>query len=163
MTSTSNRIAVDTCVLMNVLTSGGADDPSWLARSLSVLEHAQGPDTQLVVPAIVLPELAGNGNIRGRHLNPKDRKERIGKVRDWMRGFGYVLVDVDSIVARIASDLAIERDLKGPDACVLACALHANASTLYTWDKKLIDQNGINGMIIREPEDRGRAQSLFEA
>jgi predicted nucleic acid-binding protein len=155
------RVAVDTSVLVNYFTNGGTtDDPSWFEHSAWVMTAAQRGQFRLVVPALALAELAGDGTVRGAHLPPKTRHERVQNVLKWTRSAAYVLVaDVDLRVARQAVDLAIKHQLRGGDACIVACALMARATTLYSWDGDHLKLDGaIDGLTIRQPEAQAHLQ-----
>lgn len=151
MARTEPRRAIDTCVLLNVMTNGGEDDASWLPRSKKVLEAAIQGQYKLALSAYVIPELAGNGKIRGDHLPSLVRKQRVALTREWITNAGFLIVEIDGRVATQAADLAITRQLRGGDAVILASALQAKADVLYTWDTDLLKLNGAYDLEISEP------------
>lgn len=161
--ASERRVAVDTCVLVNVFTGGANDDPQWLEASLRVLRHGHSGDFRLVASSLTLPELAGTGNVRGNHLGAAERKRRIAKVRDWLDNHGpWLLVELDERLARAASELAIAHQLKGPDAVILGGALAAKAEALVTWDNDLLKLNGVLDIEILRPDDLYIEQEFFE-
>lgn len=165
MTRTEPRRAIDTCVLLNVMTDGGEDDATWLPRSKQVLENAINGEYKLTLSAYVIPELAGNGRIRGAQLPAIVRKQRVARTRDWITNAGFLIVEIDGRIASQAADLAITRQLRGGDAVILASALRAKVDVLYTWDSDLLKLNGEFGLEISEPpllDDKGQ-MDLFQA
>lgn len=149
----NDRVALDTCVLVNIMTGGKADEAHWLEASTAVVRAAERGEYRLAISALVIAELAGTGEIRGMHVPSKMRKARIGKVRAFMAGAGYLIVETDARTADKAADLAINHQLFGPDAIVLASALHSKSKILYTWDKALLRLNGEFPLQILEPSD----------
>ncbi|WP_308292027.1 type II toxin-antitoxin system VapC family toxin [Paenarthrobacter sp. A20] len=155
MTRTEPRRAIDTCVLINVMTGGANDDPSWLPRSKQVLQSAVQGKYQLTLSAFVIPELAGNGRIRGDQLPRDVRHERVTRARDWINNAGFILVELDGHIANQAADLAITNQLKGGDAVILASAIRAKVDVLYTWDSDLLKLNGEFSFEIAQPPTPG--------
>lgn len=149
----SDRVAIDTCVLVNIMTGGKVDEAHWLEASTAVVRAAERGEYRLTVSALVIAELAGTGEIRGKHIPSKVRKARIGKVRAFMAEAGYLIVETDARTAGKAADLAINHQLFGPDAIILASALHSNSKILYTWDKDLLKLNGEFPLQILKPSD----------
>ncbi|MCF3137653.1 PIN domain-containing protein [Paenarthrobacter sp. AR 02] len=155
MTKTEPRRAIDTCVLLNVMTNGGKDDPLWLPRSRRVLEAAVAGKYKLALSAYVIPELAGNGEIRGTQLEKRERHRRITRTREWMSEAGFLIVEIDGTIANHAADLAITKQLRGGDAVILASAIRAKVEVLYTWDTDLLKLNGTYEFEIAEPPTPG--------
>ena len=154
------RIAVDTSVVVNFLTGGRNDDPGWLEHSTWVFSAAEREVHRLVVPALVLAEVAGDPKARGSQLPKRERHRRIGRVKDWLTGGRFLVADVDERVARLAAELAVEHQLKGADACVVAAAKLNRCTTLYSWDADHLKLDGaLDGMTVVQP----RAQPLEQA
>jgi predicted nucleic acid-binding protein len=150
---TSDRVAVDTCVLVNIMTGGKADEADWFEASTAIMRAADRGEYRLAISALVIAELAGTGAIRGKNVPVKTRSARIGKVRSFMARAGYLIVETDARTADRAAELAINHQLFGPDAIVLASALHSKAKILYTWDKQLLKLNGQFPFQILKPSD----------
>lgn len=155
MTRTEPRRAIDTCVLLNVLTNGGGDEASWLPRSRQVLEAAIQGKYRLALSAYLIPEVAGNGKIRGAQLSSVDRKQRVARTREWISNAGFIIVEIDGRIAAQAADLAITKQLRGGDALILASAIQARVEVLYTWDSDLLKLNGVYDFEIAEPPSPG--------
>ncbi|WP_052407374.1 type II toxin-antitoxin system VapC family toxin [Allokutzneria albata] len=150
-------MVVDSCVIIDVLV--GADDER-RDRSVQTL-RGHGDLHRVVLPALVLAEVAGSGTIRGDQGGINARRERIELAHEWIRDSDYLIAGITERVALRAARLATEHDLKGADACVLAVAVAWNCSTRFTWDRglpKVGDQ--IPGLIVREPSAQGQG-SLF--
>lgn len=145
------RKAVDTCVFLNVMTLGQEDNPDWFLRSQRVIDSAIRGDYQLIISPLVIAELAGNGKVRGAHLDRRTRQERVARVRDWISNAGFMLVELDGRIAHKAADIAIKNQLRGPDAVILASALAAEATDLFTWDTDLLKLDGAYDLKIRQP------------
>lgn len=152
MTSRSSRVAVDTCILINVLTGGAGEDPSRLVHARWVLEQAIKGETTLFLPAMVLPELAGNSAVRDTALARPERERRLAKVVSWIHNARFTVIELDDRNARAAARLAEEHQLKPADASILACALGARVGQLLTWDGKLLALDPVvEGLSITEP------------
>jgi predicted nucleic acid-binding protein len=149
----NDRVAIDTCVLVNIMTGGKIDEAHWLEASTAVVRAAERGEYRLAISALVIAELAGTGAIRGKNVPAKIRRARIGRVRAFMAEAGYMIVETDARTADKAADLAINHQLFGPDAIVLASALHSKAKILYTWDKDLLRLNGEFPLQILRPSD----------
>ncbi len=152
MASRRPRVAVDTCVLLNVLINGANDDPGWLPRSRWVLDEHRRTH-EVVLPALVLAELGGAPHVRGNHIESSERKRRVHAVHNWIRENRFVIIDIDERVGIEASLLAPRWQLSGSDAAILAAVKLWEIPTLYTWDSGLLkvgDQ--IPGVSVVEPQ-----------
>lgn len=157
------RVAVDTSVVVNFLTGGRNDDPGWLEHSTWVFAAAEKEVHRLVVPALVLAEVAGDPQTRGSQLPSGERRRRIGKVKDWLARGRFLVADVDERVARLAAELAVDHQLKGADACITAAAMINRCTTLYSWDAHHLKLDGrLDGMTVVQPRARPLEQSLFD-
>jgi predicted nucleic acid-binding protein len=148
------RVAVDTSVVISHLTAGHADtDPQWLPASTWVFQAAEDGHHQLVVPAIVIAEVAGAGGVRGTQIATGDRKRRIDAVQKWLSRGAFIVADIDERVARRAAELAIRYHLKGADAAVVAAAELWRCSALYTWDNQHLRLGAhIEGLSVVQPQ-----------
>lgn len=147
------RVAVDTTILVNYFTRGGNDPRWWLQHSAWVMRAAERGEFRLVVPALAVAELAGDGAIRGQQLPKGERRDRLRRVRSWLTSGPYLVVDIDALVASQAADLAIEHQLKGADACVVAAARRARADVLLSWDNDHLKLDGaLSDLAVRQPE-----------
>lgn len=160
MSARERRIAIDTSVLVNIFTKGKNDEADWLESSISVIEEAERGACRLTLSALVIAELAGNGEIRGRHVPSKIRSRRIAEVREFLANAGYLIVELDHRTARQAMELAINHQLFGPDAVILASAIAAKAETLYTWDAGLLKLNGVTSISVLKPSERPAGSQL---
>jgi len=158
------RVAVDTCVIINVLTNGGVDDPSWLPLSQSVLRAGEAGDFMVTISTVTVAEVFGDGGTRGNQLKPRERRENIAAARSWLTAHRFLVVEADMTLARQAADLAVEHQLKGADAIVLASAVRAGASHLCTWDKGLLKVgDAIGGLAVVTPAEVPVPHDLFNS
>jgi predicted nucleic acid-binding protein len=161
--ASERRTAIDTCVLVNVFTNGAGDDPAWLPESLKVLRHGYTGDYRLVASTLTIAEVAGTGAVRGTHVPAQERRKRIAKAREWIEDHRlWLLVELDGRLSRTAADLAIEHQLKGPDAVVLASAQLAKAESLVTWDRDLLKLNGAVDLKVCTPAEFVIEQEHFD-
>ena len=148
---------------VNFLTGGRNDDPGWLEHSTWVFAAAERQVHQLVVPALVLAEVAGDPQTRGSQLAKGERHRRVGRVKDWLAGGRFLVADVDERVARLAAELAVEHQLKGADACVVAAAKLNRCTTLYSWDADHLKLDGtLDGMTVVQPRAQPLEQSALD-
>lgn len=149
------RACVDTCVFVDYLTDA-PQYPERLDGARWLLEDAVERGTyRLVLPALVIAETCGNGAMRPQAARDREvRAERVERFLTWVRDSRALVVEIDQRVAEHAARLAQEHDLKGGDATVLAAALAAGCSVLYTWDNGLLKtdgREGISPMLVRSP------------
>ncbi|WJR35273.1 type II toxin-antitoxin system VapC family toxin [Mycobacteroides immunogenum] len=149
MTDRLPRVAVDTCVVLDLLVPIDAKR----AERAEYLLAGHGSRHQVILPAIVIAEIAGSGRVRGDDGGGQARKERIVKAAEWIRGCKFGIAELSARTARIASDLATEHNLKGADATVLATAQEWDCTRLYTRDTDLLKCEGSVGFKVTEPED----------
>ena len=161
MTKSLPRVAVDTCVVVDLLTNV---DPVRAANA-SYLLDGHGTRYEIVLPAIVLTEIAGTGDIRGNHLLPDVRGERVAKAISWIAASRFIVAELSERLARKAADLAVEHQLKGPDGSVLATAVAWRCRNLYTRDNGILKCDGkFADLKILEPEAPPEAAlELFSA
>lgn len=149
MTNRLPLVAVDTCVVVDLLTP----DPQRQARARWFFEQ-HDLAYQVVLPAIVVAEVAGAGSINGNHGGGDARQERVDKVHAWIRDSNYLVAELTERLARHAAQLASDYSLKGPDATVLATAIAWKCTLLCTRDNGLLKIDGeIPGLGIKVPED----------
>jgi predicted nucleic acid-binding protein len=103
-----------------------------------VFEAHEAGDFDLVVPAIVIAETAGCGQIRGNHLSRQVRRDRIKIVTDWIQSADFIPAEITLDIAVRAAQLAVEFQLSGADATVLATAQMHGCAWLFTWDAGLL-------------------------
>lgn len=149
MTDRLPRIVVDTCVVVDLLVPTDAKR----AERAEYLLDGHGSRHQVILPAIVIPEIAGCGRVRGDDGGAQARKERILKAAEWIKGCKFGIAELSTRTARIASDLATEHNLKGADATVLATAQEWGCTRLYTRDDNLLKCEGKLAFKVMEPED----------
>jgi len=140
---------VDTCVLLDLLVPVDAKR----AERAEYLLDGHGSRHQVLLPAIVIPEIAGSGIVRGNDGGAQARKQRIADATEWINGCAYRIAELSARTARIASELAIEHNLKGADATVLATAQEWGCTRLYTRDGNLLECEGKLAVKVMEPED----------
>ena len=157
------RVALDTSVVVNFLTGGRNDDPAWLEGSTWVFSAAEAGLHQLVIPALVIAETAGNPKVRGSQLPGPERHRHVTTVKDWLAGSRFLVADIDERVARHAAGLAVDHQLKGADACVVAAAKLNRCTTLYSWDAGHLKLDGkLDGMAVVQPRAQPLQQSLLD-
>ncbi|MGW9266592.1 type II toxin-antitoxin system VapC family toxin [Gordonia terrae] len=147
MTEKLKRVVVDSCVVLDLLIDR---DPERTASAAHLVD-GHGKRHTIVVPAIVIAEIAGTGEVRGDHLGPAIRADRIADVKAWIRASNFLVAELSERIARRAADLAVTHGLKGPDATVLATAEQVGSPHLYTRDGKLLGCDGQLGFKITEP------------
>jgi predicted nucleic acid-binding protein len=157
------RAAVDTSVLVNFLTGGAdRDEPHWLDHGKWVFEAQEQQLHDIVIPAIVIAEVAGCGEVRGAHLDSGLRSKRIKKVLSWLDESDFITAEISRDVARRAATLAVKHQLTGSDACVLAVAEVFGCERLYTWDRGLLKVGtGVDGLSVERPERILPAQNVL--
>ncbi|MEV0061262.1 PIN domain-containing protein [Nocardia sp. NPDC050718] len=149
MTKPRPRVVVDTCVVVDLLTN---IDPS-RARNSAYLLAGHNDRHDVILPAIVLAEIAGTGEIRGGHLTAALRDDRVNRALKWISDSKFMVAELSERLGREAAKLAVEHQLKGPDATVLATAVAWKCQKLYTRDHGILKCDGkFNGLKILEPE-----------
>ena len=144
-----NRVAVDTSVILDLLI---ADDEAKANRAEYLLD-GHGDRHIVLLPAIVIAEIGGAGRVRGHQLTKEIREERVAKALDWIRRSNFIVAELSERTARRAAEIAIEHQLKGPDASVLATAEQWNCTRLYASDGDHTKCEGRFGFKISEPEN----------
>jgi len=128
------RVCIDANVFIDVFVRPAGRE-SRLPGSLWVLEAAERGEHQLVVPAHVIAETLCSGPMRPDAARLRaDRKANVTRFLAWLRDSRPLVVEVDSLLAQHAGELGQELEIKGPDALVLAAALRARCTVLYSWD-----------------------------
>lgn len=161
------RITLDSCVWINYLTDGGdpATEPThWLEHSARIVRHGLNRDFQIVVPTLVMSEIAGAGSVRGNHLPAPERARRINRVRDWMvaQSANFYVVELHERLAKHAAELAIQHQLTGSDGVILASAIASNSDTLLTWDDGLLKLGVVDGVRVTTPSHFGDFDDLLD-
>ncbi len=144
-----DRVAVDTSVILDLLI---ADDEAKANRAEYLLA-GHGDRHLVLLPAIVIAEIGGAGRIRGHQLTRGTREERVAKALAWIRSSNFIVAELSERTARRAAELAIEHQLKGPDASILATAEQWNCTHLYASDGDHTKCDGRFGFKIGEPDD----------
>jgi predicted nucleic acid-binding protein len=137
------RACVDTDVLVDFLTEP-AHLPERVDGARWLLEDAVERGVyKLVLPASVIAETCGNPAMRPQPAREREvRAARVQRFLRWVRDSRALVVDIDQRVAESAARLAQGHELKGGDAMVLASALAARSTVLYTWDNGLLKTDG---------------------
>jgi len=145
------RVAVDTSVILDLLLD---QDPDRTERAKYLLD---GHNTrhQIVLPAIVIAEIAGAPNVRSvsDDVSAAERDDRVKRALDWIMATQYIVIDLSERVAKRAAQLAVTHELKGADASVLASAELFNCARLYTRDGNLTKLNDQYPFPIIEPDE----------
>src|SRR5262249_54874368 len=127
------RAALDTSVIVNFLCGGaGKDKPEWLDQRARGVGGQGGGEFALTGPVIVIAETAGYGQIRGNHLSRQVRRDRIRIVTDWIQSADFIPAEITLDIAVRAAQLAVEFQLSGADATVLATAQMHGCAWLFT-------------------------------
>ncbi|MBE5513758.1 Predicted nucleic acid-binding protein, contains PIN domain [Mycobacteroides abscessus subsp. abscessus] len=143
------RVAVDSSVVLDLLVP--VDDAH--ADRAEYLLAGHRDRHQILLPAIVITEIAGAGEVRGQHLTTEVREERVAKALDWIRQSNFIVAELSERTARRAAALAVAHQLKGPDASILATAEQWSCTQLYTRDTDLLKCEGQFGFKIAVPDD----------
>lgn len=149
MTERLPRVVVDTCVVLDFLVPVDAER----AKRAEYTLDGHGTRYQVLLPAIVIPEISGAGAVRGDEGGKQARKERIDRAMAWINGCKFGIAELSARTARIAAALAPEYRLKGADAAVLATAQEWGCTKLYTRDGDLLKCEGSLGFKVLEPEE----------
>lgn len=152
MQKNERRVSVDSCVFVNVLTAGGADNENWLSASSRLLQAAEAGQFAIFISAITVPEVFGSGRVRGNHLVKAVRAANVARAREWMLSGRFKLVEADALLARQAAELAVDHQLSGADAVILASAIRVKSEVLYSWDRDLLKIGSIDGLRIATPD-----------
>ena len=144
-----SRVAVDTSVILDLLI---ADNKAKAARAEYLLD-GHNDRYVVVLPAIVIAEIGGAGRIRGSDLPKAKREERVAKALGWIRQSNFLVAELSERTARRAAQIAIDHQLKGPDASVIATAEQWNCTHLYASDGDHTKCDGRFGFKISEPDD----------
>ena len=112
------RVAVDTSVVLDLL----LDQDEERADRARYMLDGHNTRHQVVLPAIVIAEVAGAPSVRGTDIPIADRDDRINRALEWIMATEYVVIDLTELVAKRAAQLAVTHELKGADATVLASA-----------------------------------------
>lgn len=156
-----DRVLVDTCVVIDLLVDDTVEDR---ANRAGFLLDGHGEKHEVVLPAIVMAEIAGCPSLRDEELDADERARRLSEARTWLSAAGFVLAEVSASLAKRSADIAFEHMLKGPDAMVLATALAFGCKTLFTRDQQLIQRGeGALGIQIEEPPQLPEPTTLFPA
>ncbi|PQM53797.1 hypothetical protein C5U48_02745 [Mycolicibacter virginiensis] len=107
----------------------------------------------ILLPAIVIAEIAGAPIVRGNDLAKELREQRVAAALDWIRRSNFVVAELSERIARRASELAVEYQLRGPDASILATAEQWGCKHLYASDGDLTKCDGLLGFKITVPDD----------
>jgi predicted nucleic acid-binding protein len=109
--------------------------PKRLPGSLWVLEAAERGEHRLVVPAHVISETLCSGPMRPDAKALADqRKANVERFLTWVRDSRPLVVEVDQLLAVHAGRLGQALNIKGGDALILAAAMRAECTVLYSWD-----------------------------
>lgn len=128
------RVCIDANVFIDVFVRPRGREAR-LPSSLWVLEAAERGEHQLVVPAHVIAETLCSGPMRpDAKALQETRAANVARFLNWLRDSRPLVVEVDQLLAVHAGQLCQELEIKGPDALILAAAMRARCSVLYSWD-----------------------------
>lgn len=128
--------------------------PSWgllpwlvaFARNCTAEAHGCGTEATLALNA---PNSFRARRFRSQ-LHAADARDPLR--RDDEDRDRWLLIELDERLSLKAATLAIDHQLRGPDAIVLASARHANAETLVSWDQDLLKFGTVGGLEICTPD-----------
>ena len=128
---------VDASVFLNAFNPAEAGH----AESNRLLVYLQAQATPIVVPALVLPEVAATiSRVRGAADLAREFADRLSQLPNVM------LIALDTILARQAAHIASQHRLRGSDAVYAAVALRFG-SVLVTLDREQHDR--LTGVLTR--------------
>lgn len=158
-TVVTERVYVDACVYVNVFIGGEQATPDRLRHGEWLLSQGQRGAVEIVTSPLVFAEVIGDGQVRGSNVSPEDRGSRIRRVRHYFRDNDLHWVDIDQALVASVSLLAVEHQLRGADAVHVACAIRADASCIFSWDRDMLklDKRDL-GLRFAEPQIVGQMQ-----
>ncbi len=142
------RVAVDTSVVLDLLVDVDADR----ADRAQYLLDGHGDRHTVVLPAIVIAEIGGAPNIRGIHIPKALRQQRIAAATAWIKSSNFVVAEISERTVRRAAEIAVQHQLKGPDATILASAEEWGCDRLYAQDGDLLKCDGQFAFPVIAPE-----------
>lgn len=150
------RVCVDANILVDVFAQQATEDNAVRDHSLWVLQAAERGDHQLVIPASVIAETFGAGDMRRPDASERQKRaDAVKRARDWLRNGRFLVVEVDQRLATLAGELAQALNMKGADALVLAAAQQARCATVYTRDRQMLAKHGraeLGGLAVKAPQ-----------
>ena len=160
-------IVIDTCVYVDALYRGHAQDidadTDRAERSAFLLNLVDQGKYRAGLAPMVKVELNASSLLGTHHSSEKiqDRKDRTDA---YFEGAGHVYLEHDERVANLAAKLARESLMKGPDALIVATAVVFEATYLFSWDDKVLEQQGnplISKLQILKPQELGVVQQAL--
>lgn len=157
-TSQGLKVYFDTSVYVAI----GLSEPGKADLAEVAVGQAQQGRNQGFISSLVVAEAVGCPRVRA----PQGESARVGQrkmkeVAEFLLKLNFTYGEGGMVVARWASELCREFDLRGPDALHLALALHANCDELHTFDGDLLKVAKQAGAIV-VTEPRGVYQGQFD-
>lgn len=134
------RAAVDTCVIINaMLRDNDKGLPGAWERSVKLLDDGIGGKLELLLPSMVVVELATNHSMRSKRpgVDPTVMDGVYARIVQWCKDAEFAMIDLtEDAVDWILDHPELREDLRPADAAILASARFAEASVVYSWDAK---------------------------
>lgn len=147
MTSEASRVYFDTSVILGAFL--GPKERKH-AECVGAIQDAQAGRIFGVMSALVVAEATGAPNHR-QGVSPSVAKKAMKAAAAFTQNTGMQMVDISTATGKRAAELAIEFQLKGPDALHLALALEARCTHLYTCDGGLLKVGDYGHVTVCEP------------
>lgn len=158
------RAAVDTCVIINAtLRDNDIKLPkdAW-KRSQRLIDDGIGGKLELMLPVMVMMELATNHSVRSNRDGVQKAviDECHERLVQWCKDAEFTTIDLtEDAVDWILGHPALQDKVRPADAAILVSARFAGASVVYSWDAKFAEQvadaNRIDplGITVEEPPE----------
>jgi predicted nucleic acid-binding protein len=137
----------------------GPDEP-YVDACQAALEDAEQGNSAGVFSSLVVAESIGCPRMRVGDGSPGDRVTRLAAARDYFDSTRFTFVEDSRRVSMRAADLAMEHDLKGPDALHLALAEAAGCERFFSLDGNHLKIERIGQLVISRPY--GQPQSSID-
>lgn len=158
------RAAVDTCVIINAMLRDNdikLPKDAW-KRSQRLIDDGIGGKLELMLPVMVMMELATNHNLRSNRDGVK--KAVIDECHEhlvqWCKDAEFTAIELtEDAVDWILDHPVLQEHVRPADAAVLASAKFAGASVVYSWDARFAEAvekaNSIAplGITVEEPPE----------
>ncbi len=134
------RAVLDTCVIINaMLRDNDKGLPDAWKRSAKLIDDGIGGKLELLLPSMVMVELATNHSMRSNRDGVKKSviDECHERLVQWCKDSELTTIDLtDDAADWILDHPVLQERIRPADAAVLASARFAGASVVYSWDRQ---------------------------